>query len=86
MNEKFEQLIERAAQLLTRIEAVLPQPLTSPDWNQSIAWRYRKRSSGHGALEERLEFFRHFSFLRNRSHPLPPEEGRGEAFTSGSRR
>jgi predicted AAA+ superfamily ATPase len=51
MNDKFEQLIERAGQLLTRIEAVLPQPLTSPDWNQSIAWRYRKRSSGHGALE-----------------------------------
>ncbi|MBC7468331.1 MAG: ATP-binding protein [Ramlibacter sp.] len=51
MNEKLEQLIERAAQLLTRIEAVLPQPLTSPDWSQSIAWRYRKRSSGHGALE-----------------------------------
>jgi predicted AAA+ superfamily ATPase len=51
MNDKFEQLIERATQLLARIEAVLPQPLTSPDWSQSIAWRYRKRSSGHGALE-----------------------------------
>ena len=51
MNEKFEQLIERAGQLLARIEAILPQPLSSPDWNQSIAWRYRKRSSGHGALE-----------------------------------
>ena len=51
MNDKFEQLIERAGQLLSRIEAVLPQPLTSPDWSQSIAWRYRKRSSGHGALE-----------------------------------
>ncbi|MFC5498707.1 ATP-binding protein [Caenimonas terrae] len=51
MNDKFELLIERATQLLARIEAVLPQPLTSPDWSQSIAWRYRKRSSGHGALE-----------------------------------
>lgn len=51
MNDKFEQLLERATQLLTRIEAVLPQPLTSPDWSQSVAWRYRKRSSGHGALE-----------------------------------
>ena len=51
MNDKFEQLIERAGQLLARIEAVLPQPLTAPDWSQSIAWRYRKRSSGHGALE-----------------------------------
>ena len=51
MNEKLEQLIERAGQLLTRIEAVLPQPLTSPDWSAAIAWRYRKRSSGHGAME-----------------------------------
>ena len=51
MNEKFEHLIERAGELLTRIEAVLPQPLTAPDWGASIAWRYRKRSSGHGTLE-----------------------------------
>ena len=51
MNDKFEQLLERVTQLLTRIEAILPQPLTSPDWSQSVAWRYRKRSSGHGTLE-----------------------------------
>lgn len=51
MNEKFEQLIERAGQLLSRIESILPQPLSSPDWKASTAWRYRKRSSGHGALE-----------------------------------
>ena len=51
MNEKFEQLIERAGQLLSRIESILPQPLSSPDWNASTAWRYRKRSSGHGVLE-----------------------------------
>jgi uncharacterized protein len=51
MNEKFETLIERAGQLLTRIESILPQPLTAPDWSASVAWRYRKRSSGHGVLE-----------------------------------
>ncbi len=51
MNEKFERLIERAEQLIGRIESVLPQPLSAPDWSQAIAWRYRKRSSGHGALE-----------------------------------
>ncbi len=51
MNEKFERLIERAEQLIARIESVLPQPLGAPDWSQSIAWRYRKRSSGHGTLE-----------------------------------
>lgn len=51
MNEKFDHLIARAEQLISRIEAVLPQPLSAPDWSASIAWRYRKRSSGHGALE-----------------------------------
>ncbi|RYE41127.1 MAG: ATP-binding protein [Hyphomicrobiales bacterium] len=51
MNEKFEHLMMRAEQLISRIEAVLPQPMAAPDWSASIAWRYRKRSSGHGALE-----------------------------------
>ncbi len=51
MNEKFERLIERAEQLMARIEAVLPQPLGAPDWAASTAFRYRKRSSGHGVLE-----------------------------------
>ena len=51
MNEKFERLLERAEQLIARIESVLPQPLGAPDWSASIAWRYRKRSSGHGTLE-----------------------------------
>jgi len=51
MTDKFDTLIARATQLLDRIEAILPQPLTAPDWNAAIAWRYRKRSSGHGAME-----------------------------------
>lgn len=51
MNEKFERLIDRAEQLMLRIEAVLPQPLSQPDWGASIAFRYRKRSSGHGVIE-----------------------------------
>ncbi|MDH4428534.1 MAG: ATP-binding protein [Acidovorax sp.] len=51
MNQKFENLIERAEQLMARIESVLPQPLGAPDWSAAIAWRYRKRSSGHGSLE-----------------------------------
>ena len=51
MNEKFEHLLDRAEQLMARIEAVLPQPLGAPDWSASIAFRYRKRSSGHGVLE-----------------------------------
>lgn len=36
---------------MLRIEAILPQPLSQPDWGASIAFRYRKRSSGHGVLE-----------------------------------
>ena len=51
MNQKFEHLLVRAEQLITRIESILPQPLSAPDWTASVAWRYRKRSSGHGALE-----------------------------------
>jgi predicted AAA+ superfamily ATPase len=51
MNTPFEHLLARAEQLIDRIEAVLPQALTAPDWNTSLAYRYRKRSSGHGVLE-----------------------------------
>lgn len=52
MNEQFQKLIERAEQLISRIESILPQPLSAPtDWNASIAWRYRRRNSGHGVLE-----------------------------------
>ncbi len=51
MNEHFERLIVRAEALISRIESVLPQSLGAPDWAASVAYRYRKRSSGHGALE-----------------------------------
>ncbi|MEC5213834.1 putative AAA+ superfamily ATPase [Polaromonas sp. CG_9.5] len=51
MNEQFERLMARVESLMTRIESVLPQPLSAPDWTASVAYRYRKRSSGHGALE-----------------------------------
>ena len=51
MNAHFESLITRAESLLARIELVLPQPLSAPDWNASIAFRYRKRSAGRSALE-----------------------------------
>ena len=52
MNQSFERLLLRAEQLMARIESVLPQPLAAPaDWAASVAWRYRKRSSGHAVLE-----------------------------------
>ena len=43
-------LITRAEALLARLEAVLPHPLTAPDWAASIAFRYRKRG-GSGVIE-----------------------------------
>ena len=51
MNENFERLMSRVESLMTRIESVLPQPLVAPDWTASVAYRYRKRASGYGALE-----------------------------------
>ncbi len=51
MNEQFERLMARVESLVSRIESVLPQPLQAPDWSGSVAFRYRKRSSGHGTLE-----------------------------------
>jgi predicted AAA+ superfamily ATPase len=51
MSDPLQRLLERAEALIDRIESVLPQPLSAPDWSASIAFRYRKRSSGHGTLE-----------------------------------
>ena len=52
-------LIARAEALLARLETVLPQPFAAPDWNASIAFRYRKRA-GSG----RLEAVRHVAPIR----------------------
>ena len=60
MNDRLNHLLMRAEQLIDRIEAVLPQPLSAPDWQAAVAYRYRKRSSGHG----RLEPVRHLAAIR----------------------
>ena len=60
MSANLERLLQRAEALIERIESVLPQPLGAPDWSASVAFRYRKRSSGHGALEP----VRHVATLR----------------------
>ena len=49
--DQLGRLMARAESLVARIESVLPQPLQAPDWSGSVAFRYRKRSSGHGTLE-----------------------------------
>jgi len=51
MSSSLESVLQRAEALMQRIESVLPQPLQAPDWSASVAYRYRKRSSGHGTLE-----------------------------------
>jgi predicted AAA+ superfamily ATPase len=51
MSSSLERVLQRAEALMQRIESVLPQPLQAPDWSSSVAYRYRKRSSGHGTLE-----------------------------------
>lgn len=51
MKQQLGHLLLRAEQLIDRIEAVLPRSLSAPDWNAAVAFRYRKRSSGHGVLE-----------------------------------
>ena len=51
MSDAIEKLLERAVLMMERIERVLPQPLSEPNWDEAIAWRYRKRASGHGVLE-----------------------------------
>ena len=55
----LDHLIHRAEALLSRLEAVLPQPLAAPDWTASVAFRYRKR---HGRLQ--LEPVRHVAPIR----------------------
>lgn len=51
MSRELESFLARAEALIGRVEAILPQPLMPPDWSGSIAFRYRKRSTGHGTLE-----------------------------------
>ena len=41
----LESFINRAEHLLKRLERILPQALAAPDWDASIAFRYRKRGA-----------------------------------------
>lgn len=50
MNEVLERFFVRAELFMQRVEASLPHTLTPPDWNASIAFRYRRRSSGQGVI------------------------------------
>lgn len=50
MEDRLIAFLARAEQLMERIEAALPHPLVQPDWSRSIAFRYRRRSSGQGVI------------------------------------
>lgn len=50
MNAAFEHLLLRAESLLARLETILPHAATAPDWEASVAFRYRRRGSA-GVLE-----------------------------------
>jgi uncharacterized protein len=43
MWNNVESLIARAEALLVRLEAMLPHAAVSPDWDASVAYRYRRR-------------------------------------------
>ena len=52
-------LVARAEALVDRLEAVLPHPLSAPDWGASTAFRYRRRGAGG-----RLDPVRHVATIR----------------------
>lgn len=51
MTPELAAFLLRAQQFMDRVEEALSGPLAEPDWNASVAFRYRKRSSGRGVLE-----------------------------------
>ena len=59
MPTPLESLLARAEALLARLESVLPQALSAPDWQASVAFRYRKRGAGG-----RIEPVRHVAPIR----------------------
>ena len=50
MNDQLSAFLTRAELFMARVEASLPHSLGEPDWNASIAFRYRRRSSGQGLI------------------------------------
>ena len=50
MDAQWTEFLARAERLMERIEAALPHGLQQPDWDASIAFRYRRRSSGQGFI------------------------------------
>jgi predicted AAA+ superfamily ATPase len=49
-NAQWSQFLRRAELFMDRVEQSLPHGLQQPDWGASIAFRYRRRSSGQGVI------------------------------------
>ncbi|WP_344763680.1 ATP-binding protein [Actimicrobium antarcticum] len=47
---QLDQFLQRAEHLMTRLEAILPQPPTAIDWQAGVAFRWRKRGDA-GSLQ-----------------------------------
>ncbi|TAH10976.1 MAG: ATP-binding protein [Curvibacter sp.] len=50
MNQELASFLARAELFMARVEASLPHGLEQPDWDASIAFRYRRRRSGQGVI------------------------------------
>ena len=50
LSHELASFLARAEVFMARVEASLPHGLETPDWNASIAFRYRRRRSGQGVI------------------------------------
>jgi uncharacterized protein len=50
LSQELASFLVRAELFMTRVEASLPHGVETPDWNASIAFRYRRRRSGQGVI------------------------------------
>ncbi len=50
LNQELASFLARAELFMARVEASLPHGVEQPDWNASIAFRYRRRRSGQGVI------------------------------------
>lgn len=50
LTQELASFLARAELFMARVEASLPHGVEQPDWNASIAFRYRRRRSGQGVI------------------------------------
>jgi uncharacterized protein len=50
LSQELASFLARAELFMARVEASLPHGVETPDWNASVAFRYRRRRSGQGVI------------------------------------